>query len=139
MEKKCGACGQSYEAKTVRSRFCVRPDCRRKRARAWKHKERTGAVVELRPPAELDAGLSVEAAARAELEGAGRLNTTIGRAVLVLARQLDQGDGDTGSSKASVAGKLRELMAEALKDVKRAADPIDEIAERRRKRQARAR
>lgn len=138
MKRRCDACGRSYEAKTKRSQYCDRADCRRRRARLRKNGRSN--VVPFRGQAEehaeRDAGGSVAKATQRELEAANKLDTSIGQAAMTLARRLDAGDADTGSSLGAVAKELRTLMAEALKDMKIPHDPVDELRAKREKRLA---
>lgn len=118
--KQCAACDKP--AKTERSEFCDDPECLRERARDRKRKER-GQVIEF--PVD-DAG-QVTKATYAELHKADRLDTPMGQAALVLARRLDGGSKDTGSSTAAVARELRATLEEALAGVQPDADAVDDI------------
>lgn len=91
-----------------------------------------------RPEKPNGATISVYGATWAELAAAGRVDTTLGQTALAVASRIDNGQLDTGSSIASLAGRLQQVMAEALKDVPLADDPVDELQERRKKRQASA-
>lgn len=132
MKRTCDACGGGYEG-SKRSRFCDRAECKRLRARARKQAQRGGNVVEF--PAEPESGQgSVHEATLRELTVAGMVDTTVGQSALALAKQLDWGVLDTGSSKAAVARQLQALMADAMKDVKVADDPVDELRAARERR-----
>ena len=80
---------------------------------------------------------SVEDATREALGAAGRLDTPLGQACLVLARRLDDPGLDTGSAVAAVAGRLESTLAAATKGAAVAATAPqrlrDEVAERRRR------
>lgn len=133
MNRSCAACGKDFEA-TGRKRFCDRTGCKRERARARKRVER-GTVIELPARPEDAPTDSVERATRAELERYDKLGSSIGQAALALARRLDDDEsGDTGSSRAQLAGRLQALMAEAGKGAAVAADQVDELKERRKRR-----
>lgn len=152
MKQTCEACGKVYVAKTKRSRFCSRPDClrdrNRDRNRDRKRTSRSSApnnVVALPtpPPPPGDGGRDsdegsplgpVATATLAELILAGKENTSIGRAALVLAHQLDYGVKDTGSSKAAVARQHQALMSDVLSGLEKNDNPLDELRARRRHR-----
>lgn len=149
MKRNCDACGKAYIAKTVRSRYCQRPECIRDRARdrsrSVRSSETPDNVVALPPqPLPHDDGAAtdedasplgpVATATLAELVLAGKENTSIGRAALVLAYQLDYGTKDTGSSKAAVARQHQALMADVLSGVEKSDNPLDELRTRRRQR-----
>lgn len=152
MKRNCDACGKTYIAKTHRSRFCQRPECARARrrdsSRDRKRSSRASGVpnnvVALSPPrpqddeSASDEGASplgpVATATLAELILASKENTSIGRAALVLAHQLDYGTKDTGSSKAAVARQHQALMADVLSGLEKSENPLDELRSRRRHR-----
>jgi hypothetical protein len=67
---------------------------------------------------------------RRELEQAGKLDSVIGQQAMRLAEKLCSGF-DTGSATAAVSKEFRAVMAEALADVKKQADGIDELMLRR--------
>lgn len=69
---------------------------------------------------------------RRRLEDAGRVDAPEGVHVLTLAEMLTVGQ-HTASGAASLSRELRAAMEEAMKGTKPAADFIDELAERRRK------
>lgn len=139
MEVKCEVCGEMFEAKRRTARFCS-SGCRVRAHRAG------GKVVELKPaakskpagkapaaapaPAGEEAG-PVEAAAVKQLEEAGRLDTPLGQAALVLARRLDRTTMDTGSAIAGVVKQLEATLAAATAGAKQAEDPVDELRKRR--------
>jgi hypothetical protein len=74
---------------------------------------------------------SVEAAAIKTLTDAGRLNSVMGQAALVLARRLDATNIDTGSAVASVVKQLELALDTATAGANVAADPVDELRNRR--------
>jgi hypothetical protein len=137
VRKSCTVCGGSFEAKRAAAKTCG--DRCRQRAHRSPQAASEPKVLEL--PAESTsepspAG-SVTTATAAELEQAGRLETALGQAALALARRIDTGASETGSSFASLARQHREALAEAVRDAKKAADPLDELrARRERKRDA---
>jgi hypothetical protein len=75
-------------------------------------------------------GDSVTDATRAELESAGRQDTSLGRSALALAARIDT-NLDTGSALASAVRALGETMAAALKGAEPASS-LDELKARRR-------
>ena len=77
---------------------------------------------------------AIEAAVRAELERASRLDTIEGVALLTLARDADRMPAD---KRAAVIERLLRVKALALVGVKPAGlDPVDDIARRRAERLA---
>lgn len=131
----CAACGAGFDAARKNAKYCS--------DRCRKRGQRGAEVVELPADAGVsaDVGLvprgSVELATYRELEQAGRLETTLGQTCLTLARRLDFPGVDTGSAVSSVAGRLDDLMAKALKGTKAATAPQqlgDELAARRQRR-----
>jgi hypothetical protein len=137
MKRDCDACGRRYAAKTKRSRYCADVECRRRRERSRKRRG-GGEVIELsgaKVAPRLGEG-SIAAAARAELEAAGRAESWLGQAAIALAGRLDASTDDTGSSFAALSREYRATMADALKDAKAELDSVDELGERRRRRHA---
>jgi hypothetical protein len=136
MEKECPGCGQTFTAARANAKYCSER-CKKRCQRG------SGAqVVELkakpdRPAtkakAEEPAGNigSVEAAAIKTLTDAGRLNSVMGQAALVLARRLDATTVDTGSAVASVVKQLELALDAATAGAMQAADPVDELRNRR--------
>lgn len=132
MQANCHRCGQPFETKSPRAKWCS-PGCR-------KQNQRTPAnVTELRRPkqeeSEGDLG-PVTAATWAKLEAAERLDTPEGMAALALAHRLDHGGRDTGSALAAVARELRATLEVALAGVKVSGDAVDELQQRRERRLA---
>lgn len=117
---ECQACGAPIEGKR---QFCEDSECRRERARDRKRKQR-GQVIEF--PAGDDHG-PVWKSTYSELSKAGRVDSPMGQAALVLARRLDVGGKDTGSSTAAVARELRATLEEALRGVVPEADRLDDL------------
>ena len=74
-------------------------------------------------------------ATKAELEALGNLDSELGAIALKLAGRLDAaGEDEPGSAMASLAKELRATMVAARQLGKPAADPVNELAERRRRR-----
>lgn len=128
MSKQCGSCGAPFEAKRPTAKYCSN----RCRQRAFK---RTAGGGEPEETAEQPASVSepgrTEAATAIELERAGRLDTAIGQAVIVLARRIDVSSFETGAGLAALAREHRTALAEALRDSEGAADPVDELRMKR--------
>lgn len=128
MQRPCNACGRSYEAKRVTSKFCS-PACRQR-------SHESGRTVEVafveRPRAEG----SISSAVRVELEAVGRLSTSAGQRALHLASLLEAVTADSGSSKAALDKQLASALEQALDGARRAADPLDELEARRARRRA---
>jgi hypothetical protein len=73
----------------------------------------------------------------ADLVSAGREDSPAGRAALLLARRLDTPTADTGSSVAALVREHAARLEAAMRGVKVAGDPLDELkAARDRKRNA---
>lgn len=123
MQRACDSCGEEYEARRPSSRFCST----RCRVRAQR-----GAVQ--RPPEPIaeprQATSGVTGATWAALEAAGRVDTPLGQAAMVLAARVDAGV-DTGSGLASLARELRATLDAATRGAQAAVDPLDELRARR--------
>lgn len=136
MERCCDACDQTYLAKRATSRYCSER-CRKRALRA----RAAGPVVDLgapkkrksrdrKPRLDQPTELAVAAATRTHLTGAGRMETPLGQAALVLAGRIDA-CRDTGSALASLTKEWRQTMAAATAGVKQADNPLDELRARR--------
>jgi hypothetical protein len=136
MKRDCDACGKRYEAKSKRSRFCARVDCRRARDRERRRRERGAEVVPLGAAIVAGETGEVEGATLEQLTSAGRLETAAGRNALVLARRLDAGGLDTGSSVAALSKQHLSALSEALAGAIVVADAVDELRARRERRHA---
>jgi hypothetical protein len=127
-QRPCDHCGKAYEAKRKTSRFCG-VNCRNRHAR---HPEL--AVVDggtSAPPAGAPPSTSPTVdAVRRELAAVDRLDSIAGSAALQLAAALDS-PTETGSAKASLARQLVATLEVAMKGVKVADDPLDELKRRR--------
>lgn len=75
-------------------------------------------------------------AVRRELVAAGRLDSSAGQRALHLAGLLAAPTADSGSSKAALDKQLAAAMTQAMDGAKRKADPLDELQERRERRNA---
>ena len=123
MQRTCQACGQTFDA-NPRAKFCS-ASCRGKAHR--------GTVVTLRPdapttPAPASTG-SLSDATSTQLADAGRADTPVGVAALLLARQLD--DPTTPpAARAGLTREFRSTLAEALKGAT-AGSAVDDLRARR--------
>jgi hypothetical protein len=127
MTRNCDVCRKPYEAARVSSKFCS--DSCRKRARRGVAIAPAVPVAPLVPPVSLVGTLT--AATTAELQAAGREFTSLGQAALLLARRLESGEVETGSSVAALVREHRAVLAQAVDGAEVAADPLDELADRR--------
>lgn len=122
--RQCDSCGKDYAAKRANSRFCS--DRCRKRAQR-------GDVIDL-PAREPSGEGALAAAARAELEAAGVLESFLGQDALRLV-SLVEGSKGTDAAMATLNREMRVTMAEALARSKRPDSPVtkmrDELAARR--------
>lgn len=126
MQRTCEVCDRPFAAKSSRARYCS-DRCRKRRSR-------TGVVVpftggDAKPPPR---GPVAEATIRL-LEEADEMDTPLGANALKLAEKLDEG-GDTGSSTAALSKQHLTVTTEILRGMKRVANPLDDLRERRERR-----
>lgn len=143
----CEKCGEAFDAKTKRARFCKRVECIRSRTRARVRSSRRGGAEVVRlpvtpAPEEPEDISTVHAATLAELKAAGRERSALGRAAQALATRIDRAEGDligeeTGSATASLVRELRATLEAALEGAQRAADGLDDLTAQREKRRSR--
>lgn len=160
MERSCDSCRQPYEAKLATSRYCgatcrkrgsrgadiraIRSQAKAKAAPAAPKATRDPVAwptdaplpgLDLDAPSEPAADQGLVGAMRAELLEAGRLDTTLGQACLVLARRIDGDNADTGAAIASLTREMRATLTEAVKGAKVKQSSLesyrDELAARR--------
>ncbi len=145
MERGCDCCGETYEAKTVRSRYCsdrckrryhrgARPSADGEKAKPKKGRGKKGTKPAADTPADEPdrSGVgSTTAAVLLELQEAKRMHTPLGQAALVLAHRLDASHMDTGAGVASLAKQLQSTLAAATADAEVDADEVDELRRRR--------
>lgn len=129
MTRACAWCGHTFEAKRPTAKFCS-SNCRAKSSNASKRAPRP-APAEV-PPVPLPVASGLVAAVRAELEAAERDATALGAQALALAARIDTG-ADTGSAIAALSKELRAVMDSALAGAAKAADKLDELSERRKR------
>lgn len=125
-------CGKAFHAARANAKYCS--------DRCRKRTKRSGADVVALPakeaePSKPEATLgAITTLAKAELEEADRLQTSLGMTVLALANRLDNGLFETGSAYASLVKSYKETMAEATRGAGKATAPqalADELAARR--------
>jgi hypothetical protein len=123
-------CPTEFEAKRASAKYCSER-CK-KRAQRRPGGTKTAEVLALpAEPTRDPEGDWLAQATEAELRNAGRLSSAIGQAALALARRIDASGGETGSALASLVREHRATLAEAVKDAAKAADPLDELRNRR--------
>ncbi len=115
MNRSCESCGGPYEAVRSNARYC---------SERCKKRGQRGHLVQLPAAADTDGGTALSDAVRAELEDAGRLNTSLGQAALTLARRIE-GGRDTGSAVASLNRELRSTLADAVMGAKVARSSLE--------------
>jgi glycerate-2-kinase len=120
---ECEFCGKDYHAQRMTSRFCSE-DCRKRN-----HQSKPRAPES--PIVAVDNPESILATTRAQLEAAGRVDTPSGQVALLLAARLDANVRESGMGIAAIVREHSRTLAEALKNAKQAADPVDELRERR--------
>lgn len=118
MTATCVQCGDSFEAARSTARYCS-TRCKRR----W---QRTSGGATGEPAAPREESQAVYAAVVRDLERVGQLETVLGQAALVLARQLDSGR-DTGSSAAAVSKELDRLMARLVRQGSLEETPLDRV------------
>lgn len=130
MRKTCEVCPAEFEAKRASAKYCSER-CK-KRAQRRPGGTGTAKVLPLPPePTSESVGSRLAAATLAELEQAGRAETAAGQAALALARRIDAAGSETGTALAAMVREHRATLADAVRDAKKAADPLDELRARR--------
>lgn len=141
---RCTVCGVQYEAQRSTSRYCS-TRCRTRASRAGTSRRKapaSGEVVTPLPAASQSPASSLPYSAERltveDLEKAGRLNTPLGQAAVILAKRLDDNYRETGSGVAALSRQLEATLRSATAGAQSASDPVqaarDEVAERRRRR-----
>jgi hypothetical protein len=130
VRKVCADCGTGFDAKRPQAKFCG-DRCRKRAQRRPVRPETPGNRDGLAGPG------AVEQATAAELATAGRAGRPAGQCALVLARRIDQADGEPGGGLAALVREHRAALADALADVVPAGNPLDELRRRRERRFAR--
>lgn len=124
MDRTCTACGKTFTAKRSTAKYCS-SSCRANVS--------TGKVVPLNPGAPIASHPastgSLSDATSTQLADAGRADTPVGVAALLLARQLD--DPTTPpAARAGLTREFRSTLAEALKGAT-AGSAVDDLRARR--------
>lgn len=131
MRVRCSACSKPFEAQRSTARFCG-ATCRKRGSRdaseSLKNAPEPANLAPVAPISPKEPPLVT--VTRRELEEAEKLDTVIGQQAMRLAEKLCSGF-DTGSATAAVSKEFRAVMAEALADVTKQADGIDELMARR--------
>lgn len=122
MRKQCAVCPAEFEAKRKTAKYCS-PRCRVRAAR--QPKPEPAATMPVDPDSEL------WTATLDELTSAARVASASGQAALLLARRLDSGLTETGSSMAAMIREHRAALADALKGARAKTNPLDELRARR--------
>ena len=128
--KDCEVCGGRFTAKRERAKFCS-PRCQMRSSRARQRGEvlppprREGAALVALPAREPDADGILRVTER-DLDAAGRTATPSGQAALLMARILDGGLQDTGSSIAALVRQYEASMAKALEGAEQAVSPLEQ-------------
>lgn len=137
MRKSCEACGVDFEAKRTARKYCGERCKKRAQRRPGGVKAHDPVEVPVvMPLPEVPQDGPVAVATRVELELAGRANSAAGNAALALARRIDTGTAETGSSLAAMVREHRATLAEAVRGAVAAADPLDELRARRERKSA---
>jgi len=128
VQRSCALCGNAFEAKRPHAKYCG-ARCRVGASRGGLSTPRTPAV------ARSESGGLVDAV-RAALEAADRVNTVKGQHALELAGRIVNAPG-MNTGVAALSKRLDDVLAEALRDSAKVANPLDELRARRdRKRRA---
>lgn len=126
MERLCPVCGGSMEGKRASAKTCS-PACK-------KRVERNPALALAgapEPDADTGTGTGTVDAARRELTAAGRLDTALGRAALILAGRLDRSERETGAALATLTKQFEATLAAATRGADKADSPLDEVRRKR--------
>lgn len=136
MARTCDACGADFDARSPRARFCS-DKCR---SRARYRREVLGqpeAVAAPKPKRTRKSKAEPEpiptgtlGAVVAELQAAGRLDSSAGQAAVALARRIDDG-AESSAGLAALTREMRAAMAEALARAEASGDALDELRARR--------
>jgi hypothetical protein len=140
MEATCARCAQTFSTSSRRARFCS-PKCRTQATRA-RAKGEPETVAAPKPKRTRKAKPQAEAvstgtlgAVVAELQAAGRLDSSAGQAAVALARRIDDG-AESSAGLAALTREMRAAMAEALSGAEATGDALDELRARREARRA---
>lgn len=127
MDVTCVGCGKVFSAKRPNAKTCG-DTCRKRVQRNPNIAAEAPAVTDPDPASEIPVGLV--ASTVSELAKAGRENSALGQAAILLAYRLERSQVDTGSSVAAMVKQHGSTLAEALKAAE-SASMIDELKARR--------
>lgn len=133
MQRSCDACGNPYEAKTPRSRFC-KTNCRVAYSRGTRPPQGLTVIAGAPPEPPPPLSSTLVERTRRDLENAGRLDTWLGQSALAMAETVATGRG-TPAGLSAANRELRETMAAALRGADAPTSAVirhrDELAARR--------
>lgn len=139
MQATCARCAQTFSTSSRRARFCS-PKCRTQATRARAKGEAETLAVPAKPkrtrkPKAEAVPTGALGAVVAELQAAGRLDSSAGQAAVALARRIDDG-AESSAGLAALTREMRAAMAEALSRAEATGDALDELRARREARRA---
>lgn len=126
MRKCCAECSAEFDAKRPIAKYCSER-CKKRAQR----KPRPAQAQPAAAPIPVDPDSELWTATLNELTAAGRVASASGQAALLLARRLDSGLTETGSSVAAMIREHRAALADALKGATAEVNPLDELRARR--------
>lgn len=121
----CAVCGGRFTAKRHTAKYCS-PRCRMRASRAPEKpplRQESAPIVALAPKASGDTGLLM--VTLNALEQADRVDTPMGQATILIARLLDSGIQDTGSSIAALIRQYDASLTKALDGAQRVESPLE--------------
>jgi hypothetical protein len=132
---ECAVCGGRFEAKRATRKYCS-PRCRVRASRAGEPlppARDAPPVVKLAPAPSLDVstGTGLLTVTVHALEEADRVDTPMGQATLLIARLLDSGIQDTGSSIAALIRQYDLILTKALDGADKKMTPLEKIRRER--------
>lgn len=129
--RTCDVCGEPFVAVRENARFCG-ATCRKR------HSRNPAAAAPVAAVAPLAVGevASIEEATRAQLDAVDRAGSPLGQIALLLARRLDENRRESGMGVAAVVREHSRVLAEAVRGAAVAADPVDQLRERRDRKRA---
>jgi hypothetical protein len=136
MHRSCDFCGKTYEAQRSSSRFCG-SSCRARMSMGEAPTSPAARVTVI--PVDGDAPEepgAVEAATRKALEDAGKVETPLGQAALLLARDLDVSSPGATAAKASCVKQLAATLEAITAGAKQAEDPLEKLRKERESKRA---
>ena len=128
----CATCKDPFEAMRASATYCS-DRCRKRKGKA-DVVDLPAADAEAETPSSAPEPGPVEAATAAELTEAGKFESALGQACIVLARRLDSSTFENGGALATLAARLETTLATLTKGAGKKTSPQglrDEVAERR--------